>query len=69
MSEQQRGFAFESAALTEAVRVKIDELVAKLKQEPGNLFITSQEHTDFIGPASVNERLGLEGARSVAEYV
>jgi peptidoglycan-associated lipoprotein len=69
MSEQQGGFAFDSAELTDTAKQQIDELVAKLKQEPRNAFITIEGHTDYIGSTTVNEKVGLERARAVEQYL
>ena len=69
MSEQQGGFAFDSAELTDTAKQQIDELVTKLKQEPKNVYITIEGHTDNIGSRTVNERVGLERAKAVEQYL
>jgi outer membrane protein OmpA-like peptidoglycan-associated protein len=69
MSEQQGGFAFDSADLTDTAKQQIDELVARLKQEPRTVYITIEGHTDSTGSRTVNERIGLERARAVEQYL
>jgi outer membrane protein OmpA-like peptidoglycan-associated protein len=69
MSEEQGGFAFESAELTDTAKQQIDELVTRLKQEPRNVYITIEGYTDSVGPRAVNERVGLERARAVEQYL
>ena len=69
MSERQGGFAFDSTDLTDAAKRRIDELVAKLKQESRNAYITIEGHTDYIGSSTVNEKIGLERARAVEQYL
>jgi peptidoglycan-associated lipoprotein len=69
MSEQQGGFAFDSAELTDTAKQQIDELVVKLKQERRNVYITVEGHTDSTGASAVNERVGLERARAVEQYL
>jgi outer membrane protein OmpA-like peptidoglycan-associated protein len=69
MSEQESGFRFDSAELPDAAKSQIDELVSKLKQEPMNVFITIEGHTDSIGSRAVNERVGLERAKAVEQYL
>jgi outer membrane protein OmpA-like peptidoglycan-associated protein len=69
MSEQEGGFAFGSAELPDAAKKQIDDLVAKLKEDPNDVFITIEGYTDSIGPREVNERLGLERAEAVARYL
>jgi outer membrane protein OmpA-like peptidoglycan-associated protein len=69
MSERQGGFAFDSTELTDTAKQQIDELVARLKQQPTNAYITIEGHTDYIGSRTVNEKIGLERARAVEQYL
>ena len=69
VTEQEGGFRFESAELPDAVKKELDQLVAKLKAEPRNVLITIEGYTDSTGPRAVNERLGLERAKAVQEYL
>jgi outer membrane protein OmpA-like peptidoglycan-associated protein len=69
MSEREGGFRFDSAELPDAAKKQIDELVTKLKQEPRNVFITIEGHTDNIGSKAINERVGLERAKAVEQYL
>lgn len=69
MSEEHGGFEFDSAELTGPAKQQIDELVAKLKQQQANVFITIEGHTDYVGSRTVNERVGLERARAVEQYL
>ena len=69
MNEREGGFRFGSAELPEEAKKQLDELVAKLKQEPRNLFITIEGHTDDVGPSAVNERIGLQRAMAVEQYL
>lgn len=69
MSEAESGFRFDSAQLPDAVKKQIDDLVAQLKQQPRNVLITIEGHTDRIGSTAVNERIGLERAKSVEQYL
>lgn len=69
MSERQGGFAFDSTELTDAARQQIDALVATLKQESSGVYITIEGHTDHSGSSTVNERIGLERARAVEQYL
>jgi peptidoglycan-associated lipoprotein len=69
MSEQESGFRFDSAELPDAAKEQIDELVVKLKQEPRNVFITIEGHTDSTGSKAVNDRVGLDRAKAVEQYL
>jgi outer membrane protein OmpA-like peptidoglycan-associated protein len=67
--EQQTGFRFDSVELPEEARKNIDDLVARLKQEPKDVFITIEGHTDNVGSTTVNERIGLARALAIERYL
>jgi outer membrane protein OmpA-like peptidoglycan-associated protein len=69
MSEQEGRFRFDSTDLPDSAKKQIDELVAKLKDEPKNVFITIEGYTDNVGSKAVNERIGLERAKAVQQYL
>lgn len=69
MSEQQDSFRFDSTDLPDSAKKQIDELVAKLKGEPKNVFITIEGHTDNVGSKAVNDRIGFERAKAVERYL
>lgn len=69
MSEEEGGFRFDSAELPDAAKKQLDDLVAKLKEEPRHVLVTIEGYTDSTGSGVVNERLGLERARAVEEYL
>ena len=61
MSEQESGFRFDSAALPEAAKEHIDDLIAKLKQNPTCAFITIEGYTDNIGSQTSTSGWGSSG--------
>ena len=69
MTEEEGGFRFESAELPDAAKKQINELVAKVKEQPRNVLITIEGYTDNTGSKAVNERLGRERAKAVEEYL
>lgn len=69
MTEEEGGFRFESAELPDTAKKELDALVAKLKAEPRNVLITIEGYTDSTGSRAVNEKLGLERAKAVQEYL
>jgi outer membrane protein OmpA-like peptidoglycan-associated protein len=69
MSEEEGNFRFDSADLPDSAKKQIDELVAKIKKDPNNVFITIEGHTDNAGSKAVNERIGLERAEAVERYL
>ena len=69
LSEDQGNFQFGRADLPDEAKGAIDGVVTKLKAEPQNIFIEIEGHTDNVGSAEGNERLGLERAEAVKRYL
>src|SRR5438132_1505951 len=69
LSEDQGSFKFGKAALPDTAKQRIDDLVAQLKQDPKNVYIEIEGHTDNVGNKAINERLGLERAEAVKKYL
>lgn len=69
LSEDQGNFKFGTAELPEAARTRIDEVVAQLKADPKGAYFEIEGHTDNVGAAEYNERLGMERAESVKRYL
>ena len=69
LSEQQGNFKFGRPELPSAAKVSIDGLIGQLKQDPKNVHIEIEGHTDNIGPDDVNRRLGQARAEAVQRYL
>ena len=69
LNEDQGNFKFGKTALPDAAKEKIDELVSQLKQDPKNIYLEIEGHTDNIGDKATNDRIGLERAESVKRYL
>jgi outer membrane protein OmpA-like peptidoglycan-associated protein len=69
LSEDQGNFKFGQTKLPEEARQRIDQMVQQLKQDPKNVFIEIEGHTDNIGDKFVNEKIGLERAEAVQRYL
>ena len=69
ISEDQGNFRFGQTKLPDEAKARIDELVQQLKQDPKNVFIEIEGHTDNVGDPAVNERIGLERAEAVQRYL
>ena len=69
ISEDQGNFKFGQARLPDQARAKIDSMVQQLKQDPKNVYIEIEGHTDNVGTPAMNEKLGLERAEAVKRYL
>jgi peptidoglycan-associated lipoprotein len=69
LSEDGGNFKFGKTQLPDEAKQKIEEMVAQLKQDPKNVFIEIEGHTDNVGPKALNEKLGLERAEAVQRYL
>jgi outer membrane protein OmpA-like peptidoglycan-associated protein len=69
LSEDQGNFRFNQVALPDEAKAAIDRMVQQLKQDPKNIYIEIEGHTDNVGEATVNERIGLERAEAVQRYL
>ncbi|MBI4264722.1 MAG: OmpA family protein [Acidobacteria bacterium] len=69
LSEDQGNFRFGGTDLPDEAKARLDQLVDQLKADPQNVYLEIEGHTDNVGPAEVNERIGLERAESVKRYL
>jgi outer membrane protein OmpA-like peptidoglycan-associated protein len=69
LSEDQGNFKFGQTKLPDEAKMRIDEMVQQLKQDPKNVFIEIEGHTDNVGDKFVNEKVGLERAEAVQRYL
>jgi outer membrane protein OmpA-like peptidoglycan-associated protein len=69
LSEDQGNFKFGKTDLPDEAKMKLDELIAGLKQDPKAVFIEIEGHTDNVGEPVINEKIGLERAQAVERYL
>jgi outer membrane protein OmpA-like peptidoglycan-associated protein len=69
LSEDQGNFKFGKTILPDEAKQKLDEMVAQLKQDPKNIYLEIEGHTDNVGDKKTNERIGLERAEAVKRYL
>jgi peptidoglycan-associated lipoprotein len=69
LNEDQGNFKFGKTTLPDEAKQRIDEMVQQLKQDPKNVYIEIEGHTDNIGPKLINDKIGLERAEAVQRYL
>ena len=69
LSEDQGNFKFGKTILPDEAKQKIDEMVAHLKQDPKNIYLEIEGHTDNVGDKMINEKIGMERAEGVKRYL
>lgn len=69
ISEDEGNFKFAKTDLPDEAKAEIDTLVQKLKADPQGAYIEIEGHTDNVGTAEVNKRIGLERAEAVKRYL
>jgi len=69
LSEDQGNFKFAKTDLPDAAKARLDEVVAMLKSDPKGAYFEIEGHTDNVGDAKVNDRIGLERAEAVKRYL
>ena len=69
LSEDSGNFKFGKTMLPDEAKQKIDEVVGRLKQDPKNVWIEIEGHTDNVGGKEINEKIGMMRAESVKRYL
>jgi outer membrane protein OmpA-like peptidoglycan-associated protein len=68
LSEDSGNFTFGKTALPAEAKQQLDVLISKLKQDPKNVYLEIEGHTDNVGSKEINEKIGLERAEAVKRY-
>jgi peptidoglycan-associated lipoprotein len=69
LSEDAGNFRFGRVDLPDEAKMALDNLVNQLKSNPQNVYFEIEGHTDNVGGAELNERIGMERAESVKRYL
>ena len=69
ISEDQGNFKFGKSDMPAEAKASIDELVAKLKENPNGAYIEVEGYTDATGSLEYNKQLGLDRAEAVKRYL
>jgi len=62
-------FQFGKTDLPDDAKSQIDQLITKLTQDPKNVYFEIEGHTDNVGAAELNDKLGLERAEAAKRYL
>jgi outer membrane protein OmpA-like peptidoglycan-associated protein len=68
LSEDSGNYTFGKTTLSAEAKEQLDALISRLKQDPKNVYIEIEGHTDNVGPKDINDRIGLERAETVKRY-
>jgi len=69
LSEDEGNFKFAKTILPDEAKAKLDEMIKQIKADPKGAYFEIEGHTDNVGDAKTNERIGLERAESVKRYL
>jgi outer membrane protein OmpA-like peptidoglycan-associated protein len=69
LSDENGHFKFSKAELPDRAKTRIDQLIRQLQQDPKNVYIEIEGHTDNIGKPEVNRKIGLARAEAVQRYL
>jgi outer membrane protein OmpA-like peptidoglycan-associated protein len=69
LTTDESNFPFGQAELPDSAKVRIDAMIHDLIDDPKNVFIEIEGHTDDRGPEMVNIKVGLARAQAVQKYL
>jgi len=69
LSEDQGNFKFARTLLPDEAKARLDQMVTALKADPKGAYFEIEGHTDNVGDAKTNERIGFERAEAVKRYL
>ena len=69
LTDAQGEFPFGAATLPDDAKVRLDTLIGQIPPRPVGVFFEIEGHTDSTGPEELNDRLGLERAEAVKQYL
>ncbi len=69
LSEDQGNFKFGQSVLPDEAKARLDDMINQLKADPKGAYFEIEGHTDNVGSAAVNDKLGMERAESVKRYL
>ena len=69
LTDDQAKFKSGIAKLSDEAKAALDQMVAQVKSQKSAIWVEIEGHTDNVGEAAYNERLGLERAEAVKRYL
>ncbi len=69
LSEDSGNFKFGSAKLPDEGKAQIDGLISKILSDPKGAYFEIEGHTDNVGGADINHKVGLDRAEAVKAYL
>lgn len=69
LNDAEGNFKFNSTQLPDAAKAKIDDMVKGIIADPKGAYFEIEGHTDNVGPADVNQKIGMERADAVKMYL
>jgi outer membrane protein OmpA-like peptidoglycan-associated protein len=69
LTDDQAKFKSGIAQLSDEAKAALDAMVAQVKSQKSAIWVEIEGHTDNVGEASFNERLGLARAEAVKRYL
>lgn len=69
LTDDQAKFKSGVAKLSDEAKAALDQMVAQVKSQKSAIWVEIEGHTDNVGDAAYNERLGLERAEAVKRYL
>lgn len=69
LTDDQAKFKSGIAKLSDEAKAALDQMVAQVKSQKAAIWVEIEGHTDSVGEANFNERLGLERAEAVKRYL
>jgi len=69
LNDAEGNFKFNSTTLPDEAKAKIDDMVKGIISDPKGAYFEIEGHTDNVGPADINQRIGLDRADAVKRYL
>ena len=69
LTDDQSKFTSGAAKLSDEAKAALDQMVAQVKSQKSAIWVEIEGHTDAVGDASYNEKLGQARAEAVKRYL